>query len=185
MPTPHDPATGIRNLIYELAFQHPPGRTNITVRKRPVLECVPETEANFSLTYTGMSVLQYPVGFTALDLTKIRNLTFFAPLGPVVEMLGTDCGRFNEDDIMSYKRLADTRWACTSVYEEPPQHDNDVRLTGSSPGTLDIMMRYKRLSDTRWACTSVCDEPQAGGEESPGVCLAKAFCLYCYITEQC
>ncbi|KAK5742945.1 hypothetical protein LTR17_002955 [Elasticomyces elasticus] len=144
------------------------------------------TEANFSLQYTGMSVLQYPVGFSELDLTKIRHLTFFIPLGAVMEMVGgpsglpntastddimigykrherhaisgrilrarldltnirhltffiplgavmemvsTSCGRLNADDIMSYKRLADTRWACTSVCSEPHQHSLKVILT--------------------------------------------------------
>ncbi|KAK5744320.1 hypothetical protein LTR17_002030 [Elasticomyces elasticus] len=142
----------IRNRIYELAFQHGPGLINLLLVRLPskalLLSCrqINEeahgvyrsayqkfwAEANFSLHYTGMSLrsdMQYPVGFSALDLTNIRNLTFFIPLGEITEMLGTECGRFNEDDIMSYKRLADTRWACTSVYEEPPQHDNDVRLT--------------------------------------------------------
>ncbi|KAK5690588.1 hypothetical protein LTR97_012142 [Elasticomyces elasticus] len=69
------------------------------------------------------------MGFLELDLTGICQLTFFAPPGAIMEMLGASCGRYNEDDIMSYKRLANTSWACTSEYDEPPQHDNDVRLS--------------------------------------------------------
>ncbi|KAK3643721.1 hypothetical protein LTR56_010026 [Elasticomyces elasticus] len=95
------------------------------------------TEANFSLHYTGMSVLQYPVGFSELDLTKIRHLTFFAPLGAVMEMVSGHSGRPNtastDDIMMGYKQLSDTRWACASLrdsdprnwvgrYQHPPSH---------------------------------------------------------------
>ncbi|KAK4896441.1 hypothetical protein LTR27_005655 [Elasticomyces elasticus] len=110
-----------------------------------------------------------------LDLTNIRHLTFFAPLGVVIEIQGSLPGVL--DIMMGYKRLSGARWACTSVCAEPSERGSKVRLTTRQSPSYGLGMLI--------ANTDTLTETEAGGEESRGVCLAKAFCLYCYITEQC
>ncbi|KAK4892027.1 hypothetical protein LTR27_009377 [Elasticomyces elasticus] len=121
------------------------------------------TEENFSLNYTGMSVLQYPVGFTALDLTKIRNLTFFAPLGAVMEMVGSPSGppstASTDDIMMGYKRLSDTRWACTSVRGEPHRQSTTAILTTRQGPSYEL--------DIVIANTNTLTETEAGEVFSP------------------
>ncbi|KAK3642666.1 hypothetical protein LTR56_010714 [Elasticomyces elasticus] len=170
----------IRTRIYELAFQRTPGSINLLLVRLPSKALLRSchqineeahgvyrsayqkfwAEADFSLHYTGMSVPQYPVGFSALDLSNVRHLTFFVPLGTITDMLGdAPPGRYNEDDMMSYRRLANTSWACTSEYEEPPQHGNDVRLTTRRGPTYRIGMFV--------ADTDALTEIEAGGDFFP------------------